>query len=422
MGFSFIHTADIHLGRPFSDITVSGEKFDICASACKNTLNKLADIAITKKVDFVLFGGDNFDSEEHDLGTKLLFINTLKRLADNGIKSYIICGNHDPIELYKKYESYFKFEDKYQDLINITGITTKASSETFSPLNGVKIHTVSFETEEGDSPLNHLEKVSDSDFHIGLIHCDLDKTDSKYAPCSREDLRKLGYDYYALGHIHIPSDNEDNLIYAGSPQSRTRKETGEHGCYYICVNDKKITKDFIPIDCVRFNEIEIDCSDFNNKAEIFEKIIETANNSAQNIELNLFEINLIGVTKSYEELNNTQSIFEDYTENYGKDEKKNVSVYKINNMTKPDVEEDLILSNTGVIGLIANSFSDKSEINVDEIYDNISEIHETIYQKLKLDEYSQTVLSEALRSDKEEIMESVKNEIKSLCKEIYNME
>ena len=113
MSFSFIHIADIHLGRPFSDLSLVSGQEEICADAAKKSFEKIINLATEKRVNFVLIAGDSFDSDEHDLGTKLTFIRNLKKLADNGIKSYVICGNHDPISMYKKYENYFRKESKH---------------------------------------------------------------------------------------------------------------------------------------------------------------------------------------------------------------------------------------------------------------------------------------------------------------------
>ena len=419
MTIKFIHTADIHLGRPFSDLSMSDDKIELCNRACENAFNKIVELAIQKKVDFVLIAGDSFDDDEPDLSTKLLFINNLKKLADNNIKSYIICGNHDPISMYKKYDSYFKFDEKYNGIINIVGVTTENNIASFEEDEYI-IHSVSFETNESKNQTVLLSpNSSGTKLNIGLMHCDLDKTESDYAPCSREDLRKLNYNYYALGHIHIPSDNNENIVYSGSPQGRTRKETGTHGCWYIEAENNSITnKEFLPVDCVRFKQLDIDCYDYKNKIDVFEAIDEQTNSSSDNSILNLFEINLIGITSAYEDLNTEDNLIEEYIENYNKIS-DNIRVYKINNETIPGINDTEILNDTGIIGLLANSFNNDSDINIDNIYDTVSDIHENIYKKLKLDNDTKTILSSSLIEDKEEILKSVEQELKSVCKEIY---
>ena len=425
MRFSFIHTSDIHLGRAFSDLSVLNDKFALCNQACKVSFDRIVELAISKQVDFVLIAGDNFDNDEHDLSAKISFIKNLIKLADNNIKSYVICGNHDPISLYDNIKNYFTgdIKTKYENLINITGVTSEEFVKSYSPMEGVEIHSLSFKTEECTNPAKLLDKSKkESNYNIGLIHCDLDKIDSKYAPVSREDLRKLDYDYYALGHIHIPSVSEDKFVYSGTPQARTKKETGEHGCFYVQVDGKNTDIQFVPIDSVRFNSLDIDCSVFINKMEVFDNIVETINNSNENVDLSLFEINLTGVSKAFDDLNSSDNLLEEYLENYASSENNNVSVYEINNNTIPFIDESEFISDTGVIGIIAKAFGENSDIDVEEIYNNMSEIHENIYKKLKLDKESNEFLSESLKVDKDLILSNVKKEIKSLCAEICSLE
>lgn len=422
MQFSYIHISDIHLGRPFSDLPEAGQKMDACNNACKNAMNMLVETAINRNVDFVLIAGDSFDDEEQDLSTKLLFIKSLKKLADNNIKSFVICGNHDSINIYNKFKNYFNFDEHYQNLINITGITTNDNKYKFTPIEGVNIYSLSFQTDEMKSPISQLKElgeVNKNEFNIGLIHCDIDKTDSKYAPVSREDLRRLNYDYYALGHIHIPQDKDDNIIYAGTLQSRNIKESDKHGGFLITVKDNKIiSKEFITFDSVRFFDIKIDCSELNNKLDVFDKIFETtSDNCVNDVKLSVFRVSLLGVSEAYFELNESENLLDEYIENYSENN-HNCGICSIINKTSPFVDDNEIISDNGVVGIIANSLN--SQDIFEEIYSEISDIHSNIYKKLSIDKDSQSFLLKSMEKDKSELFEEVKKELKHLCKEVYN--
>jgi len=418
---SFIHAADLHLGRPFSDLPEIFGITDICNNACLEAFKNIIDIAIKKSVDFVLFAGDNFDSEEQDLSTKLLFIKGLKKLADNNIKSYIICGNHDPVDLYKQIYGYFKFEDKYKDFIHITGVTCEELQKSYEEEDYI-VHSISFKNSEAADLTSLLPEKINRKFNIGLIHCDLDKTESKYAPCSRENLRILDYNYYALGHIHLPEKKETNIIYAGTHQGRTKKETGAHGCFYVeFENNEIISVDFLPTDCVRFNSVEIDCTGFDSAENIFDKIMEVAKERKENVNLNLFEITLKGISNSYEQISNCENILEEFykTTDFNLPD---IKIYKINNKIIPEINDFELLNNQGVIGILANCFTENTGINTDEIYDNIYKTHETIYKKTELDDEVKETLKSSLMVDKEEIINRVKNELKMICKELSSTE
>ena len=44
-------------------------------------------------------------------------------------------------------------------------------------------------------------------FTIGLLHCMVGSSTEHdpYAACTMQDLKDLDYDYWTLGHIHVPS-------------------------------------------------------------------------------------------------------------------------------------------------------------------------------------------------------------------------
>ena len=411
-GFSFLHIADIHLGRAFSDLSVYNDKMKLCNNACELAFKKVINLAIEKKVDFVLVAGDTFDDDEHDLHTKLVFRKSLETLADNGIKSFVICGNHDPLSMYKAYESYFKFDEKYNGLINITGVTTESFTHIYDE-GFVKIHSVSFKTDEMSNPCEYLQERDSTCFNIGLIHCDLDKADSKYAPCSRQDLKNLGYDYYALGHIHIPTVEEEKFVYSGSIQGRTRKETETHGCYYVKVeNGSVVEREFLQTDCIRFMDMDIDCADCVNKLDVFNKIDAQIGNLSNDVELYLVQINLTGVSPASKDLKSNDNLLDEYLQ---ETTAHRAAVYEMNDYTVPETDMQELLEDNGVVGIIAQNIGK----NIDDIYEEIKEHHKKIYKSLGIDKESEQELFDSLTVDKEMILAQVETELKSLCSEIY---
>lgn len=72
--------------------------------------------------------------------------------------------------------------------------------------------------------------------HIGLLHSYVTSADEvdahdRYAPCSLEDLRRPGYKYWALGHIHRRQQvcEVTEAWYPGNVQGRNPRETGPKG-------------------------------------------------------------------------------------------------------------------------------------------------------------------------------------------------
>ena len=172
------------------------------------------------------------------------------------------------------------------------------------------------------------------------------------------------------------------------------------------------------MDVVRFSLEDIDCSNYENRLEVFEGISEFVNSFKSEVDLSLLEINLTGVSKSYQELNDCDNLVEEFISNFGESISKNVGVYKINNNTLPYVNEKDIEQDNCIIGIIANFEDDE----FDEIYDNIAKIHDNIYKKLGIDDESKEFLLKSLEKDKNEIKEKAKKELKSLCNEVYSIE
>jgi DNA repair exonuclease SbcCD nuclease subunit len=58
-----------------------------------------------------------------------------------------------------------------------------------------------------------------------------------YAPCAARDLAAAGFDYWALGHVHVRGPVPGtNAWYAGNPQGRNAKERGARGGLYVEVD------------------------------------------------------------------------------------------------------------------------------------------------------------------------------------------
>ena len=97
--FSFIHTADLHLDSPFKGISEISEEISLeLTEATFKTFNKIIDLCIEKQVDFLLIAGDIYDGADRSLRAQLRFRDGLKRLSENGINTYIVHGNHDPLD------------------------------------------------------------------------------------------------------------------------------------------------------------------------------------------------------------------------------------------------------------------------------------------------------------------------------------
>ncbi len=130
-----------------------------------------------------------------------------------------------------------------------------------------------------NSNLNEIKIENPSKINILITHGALDtsnKEDMQYNPISKRELKALGFDYIALGHIHKPYYNEEqgqNIVYPGSTISLGFDELGSHGMMVGNIEkNKKLEISFIPVDETEFIEDKIDISEIISKEELIEKL------------------------------------------------------------------------------------------------------------------------------------------------------
>ncbi len=422
MSFSFVHISDIHLGRPFSGLSkfAYDEKINnLYKTAIEKAFYNAIEYAIIKNVDFVLIAGDTFDSDEHDFSSKLILKEGLKKLSDADIDVYLICGNHDPITSYNKNTFNYDVDSN----IKIIGLNTpKYIDMDLYNKNGEKVaclHSLSFTDDKmNENPIDYFSKVSDNNtFNIGLLHCDLNADSiSPYAPCNINELKSLGYDYWALGHIHVPSLNDDIIQYAGTIQGRNTKETGCHGVRYIKVENNKITKNsFIPVDIIRFEDVNIDISGINDTTEALAKIEEElykiTNQDKNSCELFLIRLNLTGCTKFYSELND--EIFSAIADRIKTNSYNRIYISQIINETIPSIDENILKEDEGIVGKVYNI-----AINQDIIQRVYSETEEKYKNFIASCNFTQ----QDYNSFTQNILKKSKEECMNLCSFLFESE
>jgi DNA repair exonuclease SbcCD nuclease subunit len=109
--------------------------------------------------------------------------------------------------------------------------------------------------------------------HIGLLHCNVrgaSESHEDYSPCSVEDLRRAGLDYWALGHVHArlflsgrPHGDEPWIAYPGNLQARSPKssERGAKGALVVDVRAGRVAGcEFVACDRIRYASLELDVS------------------------------------------------------------------------------------------------------------------------------------------------------------------
>lgn len=344
----FVHIADIHLDTPFKTIS---DRADIGIERRleqRNALKKVIDYTKANNIEYLFISGDLYD-QEYIRESSISFLNDLFKEIPN-TKIFITPGNHDP---YIKNSFY----------------------ATYSWNNNVKIFTNAVEKVENDNVniygfgFNNFEMnnnqikdiILDEPEKINILITHGDLGESKYNPMNLNEIKSMGFDYVALGHIH-KRDDKTNIIYPGSLISLGFDELGEHGMIVGEIVDKKLNKEFIKIDEREFVEFELDVSNIISEEELIEKI----NNI--NEENKLYKIILIG--------------YRNFPINIDiKLINKNIIKIKDNTKLKIDFKEN----NNTLKGLFIKKLNERKNSNLidEKTYEDILEIAEQALGKNK---------------------------------------
>jgi DNA repair exonuclease SbcCD nuclease subunit len=268
--FKFAHTADLHLDSPFSGISYINERVaERLREATFQTFDRIVDLCLEHAVVFLLVAGDVYDSKDRSLRAQLRFRDGLTKLSQAGILTFVVHGNHDPMDsrlatLKWPEQVHFFSGDK------VDCIPVERAGRVIAHVYGM-----SYPTQDIRQNLAvEFRRRIDSPFAIGLLHCNVggNTGHEPYAPCTTEDLSKSGMDYWGLGHVHnhaILSREKPTIVYAGNPQGRHPAELGPRGCYLVEVGaGGHCTPKFIPTDSVRWLLDAVDIEGLENDEAI----------------------------------------------------------------------------------------------------------------------------------------------------------
>ncbi len=259
--FRFLHAGDLHLDSPLEGLSSEAppEIRAILRAATTDAWRNVVDLALRERVDFVVIAGDVFEVASPTLLGQTRFRDGLARLAGANIPSFVVHGNHDPAD-----GSSWAPSIAFPALVHRFG--TEAGESTPVLRDGTeiaRIHGRSYPRPAvTENYVAGMRADDDAPFNIGLLHTNVGDRPghANYAPCSLDDLRASGMDYWALGHIHQPGPVLDDppSYYSGIPQGRDPGELGARGCYLVEVDAARgVTASFVATDVVRWQPIDI---------------------------------------------------------------------------------------------------------------------------------------------------------------------
>ncbi len=266
----FIHAADIHLDSPLKGLEAHEDApVEEIRGATRRALDSLIDLAIEEEVDFILIAGDLYDGDWKDYNTGLFFAARMGRLATAGIKVFIVSGNHDAASRLTKA---MPLPD------NVTLFSPKKPQSVKLDNFGVIVHGQSYSFRSVTENLASQYPQYDSNyFNIGLLHTSLSGRDGHedYAPCTFDDLKSKGYDYWALGHVHKREIISEDpwIVFPGNIQGRHIRETGAKGATLVTVEDGRIIEfEALELDVLRWAICQVDLSECETSENVYDAV------------------------------------------------------------------------------------------------------------------------------------------------------
>lgn len=300
----FVHMADVHFDSPFRVLASKENLAEERRLNQREAFKKVIEYIKKEKIPFLFISGDLYEQEYVRQSTIEYINNLFKEIPET--KIFITPGNHDP----------FLFNSFYNTFNWNKNVTIFNNEIKRIELEEVDIYGYGFSDFYCiNSGVEEIEIKNKGKINILITHGALDASktqDLQYNPINSLKLKRIGFDYIALGHIHKNNyNNENNFIYPGSLISFGFDELGEHGILDIKINknnylenkinnleikndlnknylnnletennyeknkinaETKIEKQFVKIENEIFKEKFIDVTNINSEEEVIEKL------------------------------------------------------------------------------------------------------------------------------------------------------
>jgi len=250
-----LHAADLHLDSPMRGLVeYDGAPLHEVRRASRRAFVRLIDLALEQRVAVVLLAGDLYDGDFRDFSTALFLAEQVARLQETGARVVWLRGNHDAEN---RFTRHLRLPDYVFELP-----TEKPGSVVFEDL-GLVVHGQGYVNRDTTENLAlHFPGRLGGLLNFGLLHTALEGREGHlpYAPCTVSDLSALGYDYWALGHVHkreiVAAD--PYIVFPGNLQGRNVREIGPKGAMLVDCDDSRVVS-VTPaiVDQVRWAVLEL---------------------------------------------------------------------------------------------------------------------------------------------------------------------
>jgi exonuclease SbcD len=259
-----IHTADLHLGISFSNISNSPSFENIRFQDFFKNFEYIKDYAIKNKADLFIIAGDIFHNPRPSIEAFNAFSKIIGDLIKNGIQVVVTLGNHDSSktrEALSYLKSYVNVGLERFILFDV------ASKKIIALHNGEKVKIIGLPYPHFQSAYSYQEFVSffenklqelksndtaDYMIVVGHIFVEGGKIGSEQRIASLRDHpipKRLfkDVDVACLGHLHTPQELDSNILYSGSIERIDFGEENEEKSFLDIILGSKLEFKRIPL-------------------------------------------------------------------------------------------------------------------------------------------------------------------------------
>jgi len=255
---------DIHLGRRPARMPdgLADHGIDAAALGPAAAWRATVERAEAERVDAVLLAGDVVDHDDDFFEAYPLLQAGVERLVRAGIDVVAVAGNHDVRVLPR-------LADAVPQL-HLLGRGGRWEEHVVVREGRPAARIVGWSFPQADvvaSPLAAFVPPADRTLPtLGLLHCDLDQSPSRYAPVRRAELEQAGLDAWLLGHVHAPSPLADARPagYLGSLVGLDPTESGRHGPWRLTIDDGGLHLAQLPLAPLRWERLVLGVGDVDD--------------------------------------------------------------------------------------------------------------------------------------------------------------
>jgi exonuclease SbcD len=256
----FVHASDLHLDATLSGVDATDDRvIGALVRATFDALDRVVEICIEREADFLVIAGDLYNSADRSLGAELAFQKRMHRLAEAGIRVFVVHGNHDPAD------GWSAGLDLPDSVVVLSDRAVERCEVVKDGKLACAVYGRSFPSRQvQENYARQFRRQTGDPLAVAVLHANVGQREGwdDYAPCSVQDLRAAGMDYWALGHIHVPGRISDDpvAVYSGSTQGLDPTEEGPRGCFVVEMDGRGVREEFVETAAVLWRRLAIDAS------------------------------------------------------------------------------------------------------------------------------------------------------------------